>query len=79
MTTHTLSERDRAIDRATKAEAECDRLRKINMDLLKALEDMTNRFERCLVTNGTLPEFAKIAVTLPRATIAEATKDRRVK
>ena len=41
-------------------------------ELLAALKDVTARFERCMIVNGTDEEFARIATEQFRAAIAAA-------
>lgn len=55
-------------------EAERDRLVGANEELMKALEDMITRFERCMIASGTDAEFATLATAQATAVLAEARK-----
>ena len=44
-------------------------------EMLEALKEMANRFEKCLVFNGTDPEYASEAVASARSAIAKAEEE----
>ena len=52
---------------------EIERLEASNAELLAALEDMTTRFETCVVMSGTDPEFAREATSEARIIMAKVT------
>ena len=62
----------RLIAAAPETAAERDRLKALVGELVGNLASAADRLERCIVQNGTDPEFAKDAVAVYRAALAKA-------